>query len=41
VNGVMQINFRLPETLPAGDTFAFSVAVNGVSSTQSMIAVAQ
>jgi uncharacterized protein (TIGR03437 family) len=40
VNGVMQINFRLPDPLPAGNTFAFSVVIAGVSSAQSMIAVA-
>lgn len=40
VNGVMQINFRLPESLPAGNTFPFSAIVGGVSSPQSMIAAA-
>jgi uncharacterized protein (TIGR03437 family) len=41
VNGVMQINFLLPDPLPAGDTtFAFSVVVGGVATAQSLIAVA-
>jgi uncharacterized protein (TIGR03437 family) len=40
VAGVMQINFRLPNPLPAGNTFAFSVDIGGVSSVQSRIALA-
>jgi hypothetical protein len=40
VIGVMQINFRLPDPLPAGSAFAFTVWVGGVRSPQSLIAVA-
>jgi uncharacterized protein (TIGR03437 family) len=40
VAGVMQINFRLPNPLPAGNTFAFTVEIGGVSTTQGNIAVA-
>jgi uncharacterized protein (TIGR03437 family) len=39
VNGVMQVNFRLPATPPAGGGFAFAVLVGGVRSPQSMVAV--
>jgi uncharacterized protein (TIGR03437 family) len=39
VAGVMQINFRLPNPLPAGNTFAFTVEIGGVSTAQSQIAV--
>jgi uncharacterized protein (TIGR03437 family) len=41
VNGVMQINFLLPETLPQGNTFAFSVVIGGASTAQNYVAVAQ
>ncbi len=40
VAGVMQINFRLPDSLP-GNTFAFFVEIGGVSTVQSQIAVVQ
>ena len=42
VAGVMQINFRLPNPLPAGSTFPFSVEIGGVSTAtaQSQIAIA-
>jgi hypothetical protein len=36
----MQINFRLPASLPAGGTFAFAVDMGGGSAIQSSIAVA-
>jgi uncharacterized protein (TIGR03437 family) len=38
VNGVMQINFQLPGSIPEGGGFAFAVVVGGVRSAQSMIA---
>src|ERR1035441_1082296 len=40
VAGVMQINFRLPDSL-TGNTFAFFVEIGGVSTVQSQIAVVQ
>ena len=41
VNGVMQVNFRLPGNLTAlQNTFAFSVVVGGVAAPLSLIAVA-
>ena len=40
VAGVMQINFRLPNPLPAGNTFAFTVEIGGASTTQGNVAVA-
>jgi len=40
VAGVMQINFRLPNPLPAGNTFAFTVEIGGVATAQGLIAVA-
>jgi uncharacterized protein (TIGR03437 family) len=39
VNGAMQINFRLPDTPPAG--IAFTLYGNGVAAAPSLIAVAQ
>jgi len=39
VAGVMQINFRLPDPLPAGNTFAFTLEIGGVSTAQGSIAV--
>jgi len=41
VAGVMQINFRLPDPLPPGNTFTFSVIIGGSTPFQSQIAVAQ
>jgi uncharacterized protein (TIGR03437 family) len=39
VAGVMQINFRLPDSLPPGNTLSFSLIIGGVSTSQNQIAV--
>lgn len=39
VSGIMQINLRLPESLPPGGTLTFTVVIDGVSTGQSQIAV--
>jgi len=41
VAGVMQINFRLPDTLLPGNTFAFYLDVGGIASSHSQIAAVQ
>ena len=38
VVGVMQINFRLPDSLPPGNTLSFSLIIGGVSTSQNQIA---
>jgi uncharacterized protein (TIGR03437 family) len=39
VAGMMQINFRVPDSAPLGTTFSFSLEIGGVSSGASLIAV--
>jgi uncharacterized protein (TIGR03437 family) len=39
VAGIMQINLRLPDSLPPGGTLAFTVMIGGVSTGQNQIAV--
>ena len=39
VAGVMQINFRVPDSLPPGNTLSFSLIIGGVSTSQNQIAV--
>jgi uncharacterized protein (TIGR03437 family) len=39
VAGVMQINFRVPDSQPLGTTFSFSLEIGGVSTSTSLIAV--
>jgi uncharacterized protein (TIGR03437 family) len=39
VAGIMQINLRLPDSLPLGGTLTFTVAIGGVSTGQNQIAV--
>jgi uncharacterized protein (TIGR03437 family) len=41
VAGVMQINFRLPDSLPRGDTITLSLEIGGVASSPVQIAVEQ
>ena len=41
VAGVMQINFRVPDSLPSSGRLSFTVAIGGVSSAQNQIAVVQ
>ncbi len=38
VAGVMQINFRVPDSLPAGKTLSFNLIIGGVSTSQNQIA---
>lgn len=39
VAGIMQINLRLPDSLPPGGTLTFTVVIGGVSTSQNQIAI--